>query len=54
MGRRTFAAIMSLTLLIIFGAIVAATAPFTRVPVSPFPAGEAQGESVCWNPGRPW
>ena len=27
------------------------TAPFTRVPVSPFPAGEAQGESVCWNPG---
>jgi len=27
------------------------TAPFTRVPVSPFPAGEAQGEAVCWRPG---
>lgn len=27
------------------------TAPFTRVPVSPFPGGEAQGEAVCWRPG---
>lgn len=27
------------------------TVPFTRVPVSAFPAGEAQGEAVCWRPG---
>ena len=27
------------------------TAPFSRVPVAAFPVGEAQGESVCWNPG---
>lgn len=27
------------------------TAPFSRVPVASFPAQEAQGEAVCWNPG---